>query len=158
MDIEVFLSKTPRNTFEFLQSAFSAKYHAPMPRVCVSASGKPFFEETFRPICFNVSHSGQYIVCAFDDEEIGIDIQKIRRVPKNVASRYLLTDSEEPSKQILEWTKLESYGKMLGTSIPLADGDDYRRGHFLSVFQISGYILTICLQTDKFHGIEIVYI
>ena len=41
--------------------------------------GKPFLKGNYR-LYFNVSHYGNWIVCAIDDEPIGIDIEKIRPI------------------------------------------------------------------------------
>lgn len=44
--------------------------------VKVDKFGKPYFEDT--DIHFNISHSGCYVIAAVSDEDIGIDIQKIK--------------------------------------------------------------------------------
>ncbi len=43
----------------------------------INSYGKPYIDSS---VFFNLSHSGQYVICAFYKEEIGIDIEKIERV------------------------------------------------------------------------------
>lgn len=154
MEIEVFISEMPRDTYQFLHAAFFVKYGAPMPRIRTAEWGKPYFDTAESGVCFSISHSGRYIVCVFDEEDIGIDIQRIKRIPQNVIRRYLHTDSTERSKQILEWTKLESYGKLLGTGIPLPDGEDYSAGRFLYTLEPDGYVVSVCLRSDRYDSVK----
>lgn len=96
--------------------------------------GKPYclYENCF----FSVSHSGNMIVAAFDDEgEIGIDIEKMQPFRSGVA-RHILADSEKtfvfevnsPGNAIITdehvidrffrvWTYKEAYVKMTGEGI-----------------------------------------
>ena len=117
--------------------------------------GKPFFKDKDLPL-FSVSHSGEYIVCVFDDDIIGVDIQKIKLIPNGVAKRYLKTDSQEPVQKTIEWTKFESYGKMIGTGVPYEE--DYSKGHFLLSKKIQNYILTICTKKECKQELELVFI
>ena len=43
---------------------------------------------------FNISHSGEYVVCAVDDNEIGIDIEQIRPVNLNVCKKIFNEDEQ----------------------------------------------------------------
>lgn len=53
--------------------------------------GRPYFS---LPVDFNLSHSGEYIVCAITDRgKIGIDIEKIRAISLEGFNRQM-TDSE----------------------------------------------------------------
>ena len=97
--------------------------------------GKPYAKN----LCveFNISHSGDMVVCAVDDKPIGIDIEKIRPVDLTVA-KHFCTDEEllylfghTPTEQdfiyttdtkILTrffelWTAKEAYGKCIGVGI-----------------------------------------
>lgn len=63
---------------------------SPMPEMVREERGKPRFSA--HPDChFNLSHSGEFALCALDDAPVGADIQIIRRdlresVPKRVCS------------------------------------------------------------------------
>lgn len=48
--------------------------------------GKPALKHS--PIHFNVSHSGEWVVCGFDTNEIGVDIEKHHTVNWTIARRF----------------------------------------------------------------------
>ena len=92
--------------------------------------GKPRLKRN-RGFHFNVSHSEDWVVCAVDDEPIGIDIEKIRSVKLEIAEQFF---SDEEYKMLIAkrpedrqdfffdlWTLKESYIKAVGKglSIPL---------------------------------------
>ena len=63
--------------------------------ILTEKNGKPYIENC--PIHFNISHCENTLVYAFSDEEIGIDIEKIRAISLSVAKRFF---SEEEQKYI----------------------------------------------------------
>ena len=63
--------------------------------ILTEKNGKPYIENC--PINFNISHCENTLVYAFSDEEIGIDIEKIRAISLSVAKRFF---SEEEQKYI----------------------------------------------------------
>lgn len=92
--------------------------------------GKPFIKNLlgFR---FNISHSGEWVVCAIDNEEIGIDIEEICPVDLQIVNRFFSEQEiiemqlKLPEQKLLYfydiWTLKESYIKAWGKglSIPL---------------------------------------
>lgn len=109
-----------------------------------SERGKPSLKQEIlraadreRPWYFNLSHSGEYAVCATADTEIGCDIQQISPERKQLAERFFhetereyisqasgAADSattpaqEERDKRFTRiWTMRESYAKMTGEGI-----------------------------------------
>jgi len=66
-----------------------------LPEICREERGKPFFLQTENRF-FNISHSGDRVVCALDDEPVGIDIQKVRPFRKGLRQRVC-------SREELEW-------------------------------------------------------
>lgn len=54
--------------------------------------GKPYIEDVPFPLYFNISHSGDYVVCVLSDTEIGIDIEKKAEARMAVAYRYFHPD------------------------------------------------------------------
>lgn len=97
--------------------------------------GKPYTENLDAE--FNISHSGNMVICAIDDKLIGIDIEQIRPIDLTVAKR-ICTDEEllclfghTPTDEdftytsdttILTrffelWTAKEAYGKCIGYGI-----------------------------------------
>ena len=76
---------------------------------------------------YNISHSGRYIVFAYDKNQIGIDLEKISSwAPEVMQSCYTQgeiayvssADGEVRDRRFIEvWTRKESYLKCLGTGI-----------------------------------------
>lgn len=100
--------------------------------ICISKNeyGKPYLTgvDNFH---FNLSHSGDWVVCAIDNMPIGIDVEKIHDVGLDLSERFF---SEEEHKYLISledirrresffeiWTLKESYIKAdgRGLSIPL---------------------------------------
>ncbi len=91
--------------------------------------GRPFINSD---IDFNISHSGEYVVCAITDKgRLGIDIEKIRDIDFSDFRRYMTDDewkrikeADQPHEKFYEyWTIKESVMKAegKGLSIPLTD-------------------------------------
>lgn len=79
-------------------------------------------------LCFNISHSGDYVAAAFDDEEVGIDIEEIKEMDyEGIVKRYftkeeyrslMKLDEKERIKGFYKlWTLKESYVKFKGKGI-----------------------------------------
>lgn len=83
-------------------------------------TGKPYAKDL--PVHFNLSHSGDMVVCAVSDCEIGIDIEKIRHTNPRSAGKFA-TESEKEyisknKKGFFEiWTLKEAYFKCIGTGL-----------------------------------------
>lgn len=106
----------------------------------IKEHGKPYAKDL--SIEFNISHSGDMVVCAVDDKPIGIDIEQIRPIDLIVAKRictdeellYLLgrtptdqrdftytTNTEILTRFFELWTAKEAYGKCLGKGVCLTN-------------------------------------
>ena len=95
-------------------------------RIAYTKSGKLYFPDLDR-FYVNLSHAGDYAVCAYDKEEIGVDVEAVRTYQERVAAR-LATD---PEKQYFDrctdkerdiafskwWTKKECAVKLTGMGI-----------------------------------------
>lgn len=80
---------------------------------------------------FNISHSGNWVVCAVADELVGIDVEFIKNINFEIAKRFFTKDEysdlikQNPTNQLkyfyLIWTLKESYIKAdgRGLSLPL---------------------------------------
>lgn len=81
---------------------------------------------------FNVSHAGDWVVCAFGDRTLGIDVEQIRSIDLSLAERFFAPGEQravldKPTERarlvyfFQIWTLKESYVKTLGKglSIPL---------------------------------------
>ncbi len=87
--------------------------------------GKPYLTDAPETYV-NWSHSGDYVLCAVSDSEVGIDLQKMDREPGKNLIRKVLTlleqrayeqmDPEHQKKRFYEyWSVKESFLKALGT-------------------------------------------
>ena len=89
--------------------------------------GKPHIQgrEDFH---FNLSHSGSWVVIAYGESPVGVDVERIRMDAgkENIARRhftpeeqeYLFSAGEENGERFFEiWTAKESYLKYLGTGL-----------------------------------------
>jgi len=89
--------------------------------------GKPYFEG--REEQFSISHSGEYIFCAFSDQEVGADIQKWIAVEEEKLLERFFHEEEKKQWKSLEipeerrgfffrsWARKEAYGKLLGNGV-----------------------------------------
>ncbi|GAA0120809.1 MULTISPECIES: 4'-phosphopantetheinyl transferase superfamily protein [Clostridium] len=93
--------------------------------------GKPYLSE-HPDFYFNISHSGEYVLCAIDNNPIGVDIEEVRAIEYEEISKSFFTINEfqyiinkELNSQLNRfyeiWTLKESYIKCCGEglSIPL---------------------------------------
>ena len=97
--------------------------------ICRETHGKPVLKDCTN-LFFNISHSGNYAVCAVSKQPVGIDIERIGAYQPNVARRVcsdaeqkLLEQCEDPARLFYRlWTLKESYVKLTGTgiSVPLS--------------------------------------
>lgn len=90
-----------------------------------SKYGKPYLRGV-KDLYFNISHSKNYVVCAFSDREVGIDIQVHKKGKGDIAQRFFsIEDRELMEKMAGEggnpeeiffslWTVKEAYMKLTG--------------------------------------------
>jgi 4'-phosphopantetheinyl transferase len=124
-------------------------------------------EENF----FNISHSGNQVVAAFSDKELGIDVEKIKGDRRKIAKRFF-TPSEIEDLEALEneeeqmhyfyqlWTLKESYMKAIGSGMTMSlssfafkkERSEFKLAfssqdmdwHFHSPEWTQGYYLSVC--------------
>ena len=112
--------------------------------------GKPYLKD-FPNIHFNISHSGEYVVCCVSDKPIGIDIQKIGKynpgVAKKVCNEKELKEIEESLDKAAEFTKLwtqkEAVLKRDGTGFANKDVKNCLDGEKAEVEKIGDYYLSV---------------
>ncbi|MCM1100215.1 MAG: 4'-phosphopantetheinyl transferase superfamily protein [Clostridium sp.] len=97
--------------------------------------GKPYLRDM--PLFFNLSHSGDYVLCALSHREIGADIQRWEKCnTEKLAERFFHEREREclrriPANREREqyfyrlWTAKEAYGKMTGDGIAASVGRDF---------------------------------
>jgi len=111
-----------------------------------SPMGKPFLKNS-KNIDFNITHSGNWVACAIDTNNIGIDIEQIKDINLTDFEEILSTEetdyingSQENFYQI--WTLKESYIKALGVGVykPLSSFTIQPYDiHYAKVFQNDSY-------------------
>lgn len=93
-------------------------------------NGKPYLSG-YDNIFFNLSHSGDYVMCAVSGSEVGCDIQKIDKADMKLAERFftereyhviaeLPTEEERTDMFYRYWTLKESFMKVTGLGMQLA--------------------------------------
>ncbi|MBR2338766.1 MAG: 4'-phosphopantetheinyl transferase superfamily protein [Clostridia bacterium] len=115
--------------------------------------GKPFLSEYPR-WHFNLSHSGDWAVCALSDAPIGVDIEQLRErdylrlaqrhfSPDEVGALQTLSPTQQQERFFRLWTRKESWLKAQGiglaglSSAPVA-------AYTFREYTLSGYALTVC--------------
>jgi 4'-phosphopantetheinyl transferase len=102
------------------------KHKISMGDLIYKGNGKPDIED----ICFNLSHSGDMVVCAISEKQIGVDIEQIEDIKENIARRFFTKYENQYLNQYKEerkrneffrlWTMKESYMKYTGEGMKLA--------------------------------------
>ena len=86
--------------------------------------GKPYIQNN--PLYYSISHSHDYVVCAFSKNKIGIDIEKIRDVDIQIMNQFATSNEKKyilkSKKQLFNrfftiYTLKEAYFKMLGKNL-----------------------------------------
>ena len=136
---------------------------------------KPFFSD-YPEICFNVSHSGDWVVCAISDCAVGIDVEVVKKKGVNASLvRKVLTDKERAYMQMFSgaeaaavfyqfWTMKEAYCKCVGGGlrigpdrvevdfsrrrIYLADEGREWGGMMKTIDFKEGYVMSVCGVDD----------
>lgn len=92
-------------------------------------AGKMYFPQVNR-FYVNLSHGGDYAVCAWDTEDVGIDVEPVRKCRDAVVKRvctaeemvtFLFLQNEEERDRIFTriWTGKESVAKLFGEGIAM---------------------------------------
>lgn len=94
-----------------------------MLRLACGVHGKPELSGEVG-VHFNLSHAGDYAAAVFDDDEVGIDMERTRRVNVNVMRRQFTAAENaylrsKPDAFLRLWTRKESYCKAVGEGLHL---------------------------------------
>lgn len=154
-------------TVSGLSSELTESFHL---TYCYGDNGKPYFENI--PLFFNISHSGEYVLCAVSSREVGADIQKIQSAdvmklakrffsePECCALERCESDRERQRLFFGLWSRKEAYGKLTGEGITAALGLDMRNTdakqdvEWMDVSPPAGYAMAVChFKFSCKHGI-----
>jgi phosphopantetheinyl transferase len=88
-------------------------------------NGKPALKD--QSLCFNLSHSGNYVALAVAENEVGVDIEKVAPYHRAVPARCFQADEQEWLERqgtdeafYYLWTAKESVMKALGQGLSLS--------------------------------------
>lgn len=79
-----------------------------LPDTIPGENGKPCFKN-LAGVHFNLSHSGEYVVCMIADCEVGVDIQQYGKRPKDGVVKKVLHTKERAIYDVLGETEKEAY-------------------------------------------------
>lgn len=126
-------------------------------------NNKPYFESDDNRK-FNISHSGDLVVCAISDCEVGIDVEiiakTIQQLMENICNEEeidWLNNQASVDEQYRLWTYKESYlkctgdgiGKIRKTISMINNGKlitKYRNYCFQKLYLRDGYVATVCTE------------
>lgn len=140
-------------------------------KITYGPEGKPQAEN----LHFNLSHSGDLVICAIGEKAVGCDIERTGQEIQGVADRFFhrneaeylqrFQGSERNEMFYRLWTWKESYVKMTGEGmkISLQDfeilpegerirvrrGDEILPCHMME-YNISGYKVSVCAEEEEF--------
>jgi 4'-phosphopantetheinyl transferase len=158
-------SAANQHLFSYMLSVIMIHSHVGRPgREIVirrDGSGKPFIDDA--SLYFNLSHSGEWLIGAVSEYEIGVDIEKIRDIDLSVARRFFspaevasLENMQNPdfrSEFFRIWTLKESYIKCIGKglahpldsfTVPLSSWNvSPMENYFLKSYD-NGYASAVC--------------
>ena len=124
---------------------------------------KPYLRD-FSDVFFNISHSGEYVVCIVSNVEVGIDIEKVADINLDIAKRFfakgeyemimaLENESDRLDAFYSIWTKKEAYIKSIGQGIGFGfENFDTTSKDFTYKFQeldlVSEYKCSLCSKEE----------
>lgn len=122
--------------------------------------GKPYVAE-LPDFHFNLSHSGNYVVCGIADTEIGVDIQRVRETVKDTLIRRVRQDKEQGAFFDI-WAAKEAYCKCSGEGLlkdfrslrcnfedmQVEDTESGKKRQLYLWKELAGYSAAVCLDDN----------
>jgi 4'-phosphopantetheinyl transferase len=99
------------------------------PEILKDEYGKPYLEGHL--LCFNVSHSGEYLAIVISENPVGVDIQKTQEIKPGMYRKVVRGEEqnligEERQKDFLRlWALKESFVKADGRGLRISMKDYY---------------------------------
>lgn len=136
-----------------------SRYGISSELVHADSNGKPIVDGIY----FNLSHSGEFVICAVSEKPVGCDIELLKDAPKRVAERTFSDAEKEHLQQFSGdeynreffriWTKKESYLKMTGKGIRVPLDKLELKDCYVQEYEIPGYQITVCAEEKEFADI-----
>ncbi len=148
-------------------------YALSLPLPCqyqTDKNGKPYISEQKH---FNISHSGDFVVCAVCEGEVGVDVEKIERMSPRLMHKFLsdeeirtldnLNEDDIPRYLCEKWIRKEAYLKLTGTGLRVSpttlcfEGDILKQNTkiFSRVFELSDKEM-LCVCSEKCKKINLI--
>lgn len=131
-------------------------YGISMENIYTDSNGKPIVDG----ICFNLSHSGDIVICAVSKTPVGCDIEQIKEAPRKVAERKFSDEEIAHLQQFAGdaynreffriWTKKESYLKMKGTGLRVSLNELEISDCYMQEYEYPGYQICVCAKENEF--------
>lgn len=136
----------------------------------IGEHGKPELEGFY----FNLSHSGDMVLCAVSEKPVGCDIEKIEVPALKIAKRFFTENENQYLENVGEdrkaeeffrlWTMKEAYVKMTGEGLTCSLKDfEVEIGNLIRIYRnrelqkccmkeysIQGYKATVCAEEHNF--------
>jgi len=122
-------------------------------KIARSEYGKPYLIN-YTNIHFNVSHTIDAIICAISEENIGVDIERIKSFNMGVVQKYftkqeqnyIFKEKEKQNERFVEvWTRKEAYVKWTGKGMKVSfQSFDTLKDKKIFSFNIKGYFISLC--------------
>ncbi len=129
-----------------------------VPEIAVSETGKPFFKGR-NDIFFSISHCPLGAVCAISGEEIGIDIQDIRKADEALINKamsprerdYIFASADRNRAFARLWSRKESYLKKSGVGIGVRLNElDLTDEKGICTIEKDDFFISVC-EADKIY-------
>ncbi len=161
-------------TYEYLIKILSQEYHikVEIDDFARNENGKPYLKNS--TLFFNLSHSNQFMLVAFSNNALGIDIEESREIDtKSLSKRFfspeedtfIFNSDNKQSAFFRMWTLKESYIKWKGGSLPR----DLQKFHidikenmieayedgvkvdklYIKEFRMDNYFIAVCSDNDN---------
>ena len=145
-------------------------YGFSVDEITIGENGKPCVDK----INYNISHSGNIVICAVSEQAVGCDVELVRDIKQNVAEKYF-SEQEKKMDFFRVWTAKESYLKMTGEGIcpdlknievifeenrGFIKRNGIKEDCFLSEYSIPGYseyVISVCGKSEVFNLQEFLY-
>lgn len=134
-------------------------------KVSANKYGKPMIDNGRY---FNISHSGDYVLFALSDCEVGCDIEKIRYIKEEKIGKKVFCNSEmqkiifanDRQRAFFDlWTRKESLLKCMGEGFHRkaksvdVSGEKYKENgvcYYLKTWNFADYTVSVCSENNDF--------
>lgn len=103
-------------------------------------------------VYFNLSHTEGVTMVGYSHTEIGVDIEKIRKVD---LAKFTFINVADETEFFEQWTQRESYCKFTGEGIRGIRTADTASAHFEHFEPFEGYHACVCAEEQDIYAYEI---